>query len=165
MRRDGGFSLIELLVVVAIILIIAAIALPNLLRARIATNEVSAAASLRTIATAELAYSLTYSTGFADLPNLGGPAPCTPSAATACIVDSLLSAGNKSGYTFTGVASTPVGGAMTEYSLTAVPQFLNLTGVKGYCATEDHVIRAIMPANGPANRATCLGGTYTPIPQ
>jgi prepilin-type N-terminal cleavage/methylation domain-containing protein len=165
MRREDGFSLIELLIVVAIILIIAAIALPNLLRARIAANEVSAAASLRTIATAELTYSLSYSTGFADLPNLGGPAPCTPSAATACIVDSLLSGGTKSGYSFTGIASTPVGGVMTEYSLTAIPQFLDLTGVKGYCATEDHVIRAIMPANGPASRATCLGGTYTPIPQ
>ena len=167
MLRTKGFSLIELLIVVAIILIVAAIALPSLLRARIAADETSAAASLRTIATAEMTYSLTYAMGFADLPQLGGAAPCTPSAATACIVDEVLSSGaqTKSGYVFNGIASVPIAGAKSQYILTAVPQTPNVTGVKGYCEVEDHVIRSINPSSGPANRATCLGGTYTPIPQ
>ena len=90
----SGFSLIELLIVVAIILIIAAIAIPNLLRARIASNESSAASSVRSIATAQIAYNAAYPTiGYAAaLANLGGPATgCSPSSTTACIIDNVLS--------------------------------------------------------------------------
>src|SRR5215467_11349606 len=111
MSRSKGFSLIELLMVVAIILIIAAMAIPNLLRARISANEASAANSVRKIATAEVAYSTTYPTvGYAsDLGALGGPASgCTPSTSTACILDSVLSSGTKSGYLF--VAPSFAGG-------------------------------------------------------
>ncbi len=75
-QREKGFSLIELLIVVAIILIIAAIAIPNLLRARIAANEASAVGSVRTLDTAEITYSSTYGTGFAPLASLGGAAGC-----------------------------------------------------------------------------------------
>ena len=101
-RKEAGFSLIELLIVVAIILIIAAIAIPNLLRARMAANESSAVASIRTINTAQITYNSTYPTvGFgASLTVLGGVAPCTPASTTACLIDSVLAAGVKSGYNF-----------------------------------------------------------------
>jgi len=164
MRRQYGFSLIELLIVVAVILVIAAIAVPNLLRAKIAANESSAGASMRTLATAELTYRLSYPTvGYADLPTLGGPAVCTPSSATACIIDATLSAGNKSGYTFAATPSSSGGGVMDQYLLTAVPLSINVTGTKAFCEIEDHVIMYITPATVPANRAVCDGGTYSPI--
>src|SRR2546426_10728056 len=94
MRKQQVFSLIELLIVVAIILIIAAIAIPNLLRARIAANESAAIASMRTIATAEVNYNITYAaTGYAaTLANLGagGATPCLPTSASACLIDDSL---------------------------------------------------------------------------
>lgn len=118
MPNQKGFSLIELLIAVAIILIIAAIAIPNLLQARIAANEASAVGSIRSIKTAEYAYFSTYPTvGYANtLVELGGAVPCVPTAATSCIIDNFLAQSGvgsfgKSGYVFaaTGIAT---GGAV-----------------------------------------------------
>ena len=156
MQKQKGFSLIELLIVVAIILIIAAIAIPNLLRARMAANESSAVASIRTINTAMITYNSGYPTvGFATaLSNLGGAAnPCVSAAANACLIDSVLSAGVKSGYTF---AATGAGGVpKTQYFASGTPTTPNQTGVRSFCSYEDAVVR-VQPAGGAiATEAAC----------
>jgi prepilin-type N-terminal cleavage/methylation domain-containing protein len=155
MRRQKGFSVIELLIVVAIILIIAAIAIPNLLRARMAANESSAVASIRTINTGMVTYNSTYPTvGFAAaLTNLGGVSPCTPSSTTACLIDSVLAAGTKSGYLFTavGTAATPI----VTYYANAKPVTLNQTGIRAFCSFEDAVVRVDPTGAGISSVATC----------
>lgn len=162
MRSSKGFSLIELLIVVAIILIIAAIAIPNLLRARISANEGAAVSSVRTINTAQFAYNSSYPTaGYAAaLANLGPatPAGCTasPSQANACLIDYGLAqafaggaTGGKSGYEFgsTGIAAS---GINSSFVTGASPQSYNISGVRNFCATEDGVIRFNAGASGSA---------------
>jgi prepilin-type N-terminal cleavage/methylation domain-containing protein len=140
-KRQKGFSLIELLIVVAIILIIAAIAIPNLLRSRMAANEASAVGSLRTINTAEVTYSTTYPTiGFAALTSLGGTAPCTnASSAGACLLDDVLAAGVKSGYNFVTTAGTQV--PSVTYLSNASPSAPQQSGTRYFFSDQSGVIR------------------------
>jgi len=147
-RRQKGFSLIELLIVVAIILIIAAIAIPNLLRSRISANEASAIASMRTIETSEIIYSSTFTLGFSGnltvLSDGGASANCFPPAvpatASACLIDTTLASGIKSGYTFT-YAPTGGGGSNSTYTLNADPIVVGSTGQRHFYTDGSNVLR------------------------
>jgi len=145
-RQQKGFSLIELLIVVAIILIIAAIAIPNLLRSKMVANEASAVGSLRTINTACIEYSTTYGGYPGALTNLG---PATPATSTSAdLIDSVLATGTKSGYTFAN-------GNVLAYAITANPTNRGTTGQRGFFTNQTGVIRA--------DATTAATATSTPI--
>ncbi len=149
MKKQKGFSLIELLIVVAIILIIAAIAVPNLLRSRMAANEASAASALRTVGTANITYSSTYNIGFAGaLTDLGAGAAVATNSSD--LLDSVLSGINpatatpiKSGYMFTYVAAnaTPTAAAPNgTFGIEATPTAAGSSGTSTFCMDMGNVV-------------------------
>jgi len=160
LRKSRGSSLIELLIVVAIILIIAAMAIPNLLRSRIAANEASSVGSLRTLNTSEITYNTTYpNVGFTcTLSALGPPSSGASATSTAAgLIDSNLSSGNKSGYSFTAGTCNTAGGLAVDYQWKAAPQSAGTTGQRYFCTDASGVIRYHT-----SSAATCLT-SGTPI--
>jgi type IV pilus assembly protein PilA len=140
MKNQKGFSLIELVLVVAVILIISAIAVPSFLRSRMRANEASAVASIRAIDTAAVTYSVSYpDLGFpATLNLLGGPDPCTASPISACLVDDGIAQGAKGGYAFVwnGDGATP----SISYTVTGAPQSPGTSGQSMYCSDQTNLI-------------------------
>jgi len=138
-----GFSLIELLIVIAVILVIAAIAIPNFIRSKMRANETAAAENLRTISTAEVVYSTTYGIGYSpDLPSLSGN-PTVPNASQAGLIDTVLAAGQKSGYQYTfNVIGVDSNGYVLRYNVTADPLIPGTSGDRHFYTDQTDVIRS-----------------------
>ncbi len=159
MKYEKGFTLIEMVIVVALILIIAAITIPSLVDSKMNADEASAVGCIRSINTAEVSYQAVYG-GYADtLSNLGGAEPCTKSAETACLLDDSLTGGAKAGYKFAAVGKNRSGGMNTTYVVGAAPEVFDHTGKRLFCSTEKGVIRVDLNAGGsttPPDAQQCL---------
>jgi prepilin-type N-terminal cleavage/methylation domain-containing protein len=154
-----GFSLLEVVVVIAIILIIAAISIPRLLSAKMGANEAAAVSALRTLANSEVAYDATYGQGFsASLAVLGPPLPGNPPTPTnAGLVDSVLASGIRNGYSFVYTPIPGAGGRIDRYATNANPVSPGQTGNKYFYVDQTNVIR--FKLGGPAD------ANSTPVPQ
>jgi type IV pilus assembly protein PilA len=155
-RLSAGFSLIELLIVVAVILVVAAIAIPNYLNSKMRANEASAVQSLRNISTAQVVYSTTYGVGFpTTMVQLSGNMVTTDQN-NAGLIDETLAGGLKSGYLFTYVPLTSDSqGHVLTYSLNADPQVAGGSGQKHFYTDQTCVIRM--------NLTTAAGPTDLPL--
>jgi type IV pilus assembly protein PilA len=163
---ERGFSLIELLIVIAIILVIAAIAIPDLLRAQMAAHEAAAAETVRTVTTASMAYSSTYGNGFPpSLASLGGPSGGLATCDQSILMDPVVTSApnQKSGFTF---AYTPVGPPVTApagcsapgtnaYLVTATPIAQGLTGTRSFCSDQPGTIHFDTTGATPGSQTAC----------
>jgi type IV pilus assembly protein PilA len=157
--QERGFSLIELLIVVAIILVISAIAIPSFLHSRMAANESSAVYSIRTINTAQVTYATTYPTlGYATTLNtLASSTSGGSSSTNAGILDWVLGCTSttcpKSGYNFqlSDISGSPV---VSAYSVWGVPITVGVTGYRTFCSTSMNPV-LYDPAGGPVDSGNC----------
>ena len=157
-RRPAGFSLIELLIVVSIILIIAAIAIPRFLNSKMQANETSAASAARTITTAIVTYQSNFNGGLPPTLAALGPGGGPPTAAAADLIDGVLASGTKSGYVFVYTPTDINGdGQFDIFTINANPSSPGVTGQKYFFTDQTNVIRFAVGA--------AANASSTPIPQ
>jgi prepilin-type N-terminal cleavage/methylation domain-containing protein len=161
MRRIAGFTLIELMIVVAIIAIIAAIAIPNLLRSRMSANEASASGALRTISTSESSFQTAAfidndGNGQGDFGTLLQLADPDGAGATPPYIDNVLGAGNKLGYVYAVVVTFGSNVAAPAFTCTAVPTSIGQTGYRQFFVDDSGVIRFTADGSPPTAAATPL---------
>lgn len=159
MKKQKGFSLIELLIVVAVILIVAAFAIPNFLRSKIAANEASAVAALRDINTGEVTYNNTYPGTYGTLAQLGpGGGTCgVPDSTNACLIDNVLASASSAAAAKNGYYFTIGGDLVTGYTSLAQPSAPNTTGTRTFCS--DQTLVLFYDATGGA----CTPATASPL--